>query len=131
MSRFTDMPTEDIVAMSGWNEDTVLSLYANFVAQRNLEDEFAAFCRAQAEEELTDDERLEDEEAAWEEAGGPICPQCGVPYKGVWNHAHKMDCSIGRTPLSRIDELPDELPPGEYKERVRRYVSEIPVGEDE
>lgn len=31
--------------------DTTLSLYANFVAQRNLEDEFADFCRAQAGEE--------------------------------------------------------------------------------
>lgn len=126
MSRFTDMPIEDIVAMSGWSKDTVLSLCANFIEQQKLTDEFTDFCRARAEEELTDDE-----EAAWEEAGGPICPQCGVPYKGVWNHAHKMDCSIGRTPLSRLDELPDELHPGEYKERVRRYVSEIPVGEDE
>lgn len=131
MSRYTDANLDDIISMTGWNDTSLLSLYANFIAQRHLDDEFEEFCRGQAEEELSDDERLEDEEAAWEEAGGPLCPQCGVVHTGVWNQSHKMDCSVGRTPLSRLNELveqyEDEAP---YGAALRRYVDAV-TKEDE
>lgn len=131
MSRFTDAGLPAIISMTGWDDQTMLSLYANFIAQHHLEDEFEEWCRGAAEEELTREEKLQDEEAAWEEAGGPVCPQCRGVYKGDWNRAHKMDCSIGRTPLDKLRNVADYLPESEYRDRVQRYLDEIPTGEDE
>lgn len=130
-TRFTDAELEDIVALTGWNDATILSLYANFVADRGLLDEFTDWCRGYAEEELSEEERQEDEEAAWEEAGGPICPQCGVVYTGQWHQSHKMDCSIGRMTTSRLADLPEQLPEGDYRDRVQRYVDALDCLEDE
>lgn len=131
MSRFTDADLTEIVHMTGWSDDTLLSLYANFVEQRRLANEFEEFCRARAEEELSDDERLEDGQIEWEEAGGPICPQCGVVYTGQWHQSHKMDCSIGHMTTSRLADLPEQLPEGDYRDRVQRYVDALDCLEDE
>lgn len=130
-TRYSDVGLDEMVAMTGWNDQILLSLYANFVAERQLLDEFTDWCRAQAEMERTDEEIEQDEEAAWEEAGGPICPQCGVVYTGVWTQSHKMDCSIGRMTTSRLSDLPEQLPEGDYRDRVQRYVDALDCLEDE
>lgn len=131
MSRFTDADLTEIVHMTGWSDDTLLSLYANFVEQRRLAAEFEEFCRAQAEEELTEEEREEDEQAAWEEAGGPICPQCSAVYTGQWRQSHKRGCAIGRTPRDKLRDVADYLPTGAYRDRVLRYVDALDCLENE
>lgn len=131
MSRFTGADLTEIVRMTGWSDDTLLSLYANFVEQRRLANEFEEFCRAQAKEELSDDERLEDEQSEWEKVGGPICPQCGVVYTGQWHQSHKMDCSIGHLTTSRLADLLEQLPEGDYRDRVQRYADALDCLEDE
>lgn len=131
MSRFDDLSFDAIAKRAGWKDASVLTLYSWFLNERNLMDEFTDFCRTKAEEELTDDERLEDEQAAWEEAGGPICPQCGVTYTGVWNLSHKMDCSIGRTPLDKLRDVAGYLPMGAYRDRAQRYLDKVSFKEAE
>jgi len=131
VSRYTDVGIKDIISMTGWDDESVISLYSEFVKQHKLEDEFEEFCRDAAEEELDLEERMQDEEVEWEKAGGPICPQCCGVYKGEWNKAHKMDCSIGRTPLNKLRDVADYIPEGEYRDRVQRYLDEIPFEEDE
>lgn len=42
-----------------------------------------------------------------------------------------MDCSIGRTPLNKLRDVADYIPEGEYRDRVQRYLDEIPFEEDE
>jgi len=130
-TRFTDADLNGIISLTGWIELTLLLLYTRFIERQKMTDEFEDYCRELAEDELSEEERLEDEEAAWQEAGGPICPQCGVAYLGDWNKAHKMDCSIGRMTTSRLSDLPGELPEGAYRDRVQRYVDELDCLEDE
>lgn len=42
----------DIADKTGWNEDTMLQLFTDFVIQNNLEDEWLDFLNERAEEEL-------------------------------------------------------------------------------
>lgn len=123
MSRYDDASLDQMIGMTGWDNDSVISLYESFIAARDLEDEFADFCRAQADEELTAEEHVEDYEAACEEAGGPVCPQCHVVYTGIPSQSHKMDCGIGRADLKKyVEQIPQE---GIYYECVRLYVDAI------
>lgn len=125
MSRYTDLNVDMIFALAGWNKDARLGMYEEFIGGRNLVEAFTDFCRDKAEAERSEDEIDEDEEAAWEAAGAPLCPQCRLPFP-----AHKMACDIGRVgPKAYAEHVCPEM--GAYYRHVVRYVEEVRDGEEE
>lgn len=67
MSRYTDLDLDEIIELTGWDEDSLLHLSKSFIRQRGLLSEFTDFCREWAEDEMKDNERLEDMDAEKEE----------------------------------------------------------------
>jgi hypothetical protein len=130
MSRFTDLNADMIFALAGWNKDSRLRVYEEFIERYNLIAEFTEFCRTKAEGGRSDDEVDEDETNLWHDAGAPLCPHCRVPYNGDLRQSHKMGCCIGHVgPQAYLDHVCPEM--GAYYRNVVRYVKEVCNGEEE
>ena len=48
-----DISGSDIADKCGWNEDTMLQLFCEFLAKNNLEDQWIDFLNNRADEELS------------------------------------------------------------------------------
>lgn len=74
--KYPNADLSQLIQVTGWNDASLMSLYANFISHRQLDEEFTQWCRDQAEYES---ECSQDEDGVNAEAdGGFCCYDCGT-----------------------------------------------------
>lgn len=49
-----DFPGSDVIDKMGWNQDSILELFSNFLCENNLEDSWINYLNNKADQELSE-----------------------------------------------------------------------------